>query len=187
MPSSDDVDVTDAISHVVLGRCGCVPHSTDLPSLSSCGLPTPQWVASWERVKGCFPGGCDVCGVWVGIEEGEKRVTEKSVREIVKDLMDKTDLPVRVGSVHLNCMYCCVVLLQKLMGDRRVLVAAIPVSTDRPDSLQVYEVDEVVLLREVTVAEVGDYLSSHTHLLRVTSSLPAHINPHHATRGTLVQ
>lgn len=61
------------------------------------------------------------------------------------------------------------------------MVVAVPLSAER--SMQVYEVGTTAALHRVSVADVGDYLSSHTHLLRVTSSLPAHINPHHTTRG----
>lgn len=67
------------------------------------------------------------------------------------------------------------------MGDRSVVVIAAPLSAER--SMQVYEVGSAAALHRVSVADVGDYLSTHTHLLRVTSSLPAHIKPHHTTRG----
>lgn len=87
----DHTTGSDVISHVILGRCSCVPQSRDLPSLSRHGLCTPQWEESWKQVRGCFPGGCDVCGVWVGVEGGEK-----AVKEVMKDLLDKTDLPVSV-------------------------------------------------------------------------------------------
>lgn len=91
---SDYVTSSDVISHVILGRCSCVPQSSrDLPSLSRYGLCTPQWGESWKKVRGCFPGGCDVCGVWVGVKGGEK-----VVKEIMKDLLDKTDLQVSVWS-----------------------------------------------------------------------------------------
>ena len=74
-------------SRVVLGRCGCLQTKPDLPALSSRGLATPNWAESWERVRGCFPGGCDVCGVCIGVEgDGE---------EVLRELMKKTDLLVR--------------------------------------------------------------------------------------------
>ena len=73
---------------VILGRCECICGSRDLPSLSSRGLPTPQWAESWDRVRGCLPGGCEMCGVCVGVG-GE------GVREVVRELLEKTDLPVR--------------------------------------------------------------------------------------------
>lgn len=79
-------------SHVIVGRCGCVLLAKDgLPALSSHGLPTPKWKESWERVKGCFPGGCDVCGVWMRVKEGGEV-------EIVRELINKTDL--------LVCLFC---------------------------------------------------------------------------------
>ena len=86
-----DVTDDDVISHVVLGRCGCVPSPdpSALPTLSRHELPSPQWVKSWEGVRGCFPGGCDVCGVWVCVEGGG------AVREIVAELLNRTDLLVR--------------------------------------------------------------------------------------------
>lgn len=34
-----------------------------------------------------------MCGVWVGVEGGEK-----AVKEVLKELMNKTDLPVSVWS-----------------------------------------------------------------------------------------
>ena len=51
-------------------------------------------------------------------------------------------------------------------------------------SLKVYQVDITMELCEVDMASVGDYLLKHTHLLRVTSSLPAHVNPQQATAGS---
>lgn len=78
-----------------------------------------------------------------------------------------------------------VYLLQILMGDRSAVVVAVPLSAERSEGMQVYELDATAVVHRVSVTEVGDYLSSHTRLLRVTSSLPAHINPHHTTTGRL--
>jgi hypothetical protein len=83
-------DSTDGPSHVILGRCHCVVEDKDgLPALSSHGLSTPKWVESWRRVRGCFPGGCDVCGVWVCVKGGEK--------EIITELVKTPDLLELVG------------------------------------------------------------------------------------------
>lgn len=64
-------------------------------------------------------------------------------------------------------------------GRPAVVVAA----TVGSEGMKVYEVDDTKAMHTVSVEEVGNFLSSHTRLLRVTSSLPAHINPHHTTRG----
>ena len=90
VPRNEDVTDRGVISHVILGRCGCVAttSSRDLPVLSSHDLQTPQWRESWESVKGCLPGGCDVCGVCLGVGEGGKE------GEIIRELLKKTDLPV---------------------------------------------------------------------------------------------
>lgn len=85
---------------LILGRCSCVSQSRDLFGLSNHGLPTPQWDESWKKVRGCFPGGCGVCGMWVGVEGGER-----VVKEVVKKLLNKTDLPVSVWSSWLISMY----------------------------------------------------------------------------------
>lgn len=65
------------------------------------------------------------------------------------------------------------------------MVIAVPMTTGGSESMQVYEVDSTTAMSICTVsgAEVGNFLSSHTRLLRVTSSLPAHISPNHTTRG----
>lgn len=81
--------LNESVSHVVLGRCGCVPHPSPAPTLTSLGLPTPHWKASWDSVKGCFPGGCDMCGVWVAVEG------EQSLQEVVEELVNSTDLTVQ--------------------------------------------------------------------------------------------
>ena len=176
MPPRDDVtDPSDVIRLVVLGGCNCVPHVPCLPALVSHGLPTPQWEESWERVKGCFPGGCDVCGVWIVMKK-----EEQSLLEVVRELLEKTDLAVR-GCVFSRPQLCHVPL-QAVMGERPLVVAS-HTSPEEEDSVQVYEVGEAVSLQRLDVDTVGNYLSSHTHLLRVTSSLPAHIDPHHGTRG----
>ena len=83
--SRHDDDNHDVITHVLLGGCGCV-SSPALPSLTP---PPPQWVESWERVRPCFPGGCELCGVCMCVEDGRER-------EIVAELMTNTDLPVSV-------------------------------------------------------------------------------------------
>lgn len=51
------------------------------------------------------------------------------------------------------------------------------------DVMRVYEVGVAMSLEEVEVSAVGDYLSSHTLLLRVSSSLPALVDPHNTTQG----
>ena len=53
------------------------------------------------------------------------------------------------------------------------------------DVMRVYEVGVALSLEEVEVSGVGDYLTTHTHLLRVTSSLPALADPHDTTQGML--
>lgn len=50
----------------------------------------------------------------------------------------------------------------------------------------VYLVTDFTTFQEVGVAPVGDYLSSHTHLLRVTSSLQAIVNLNKPTIGILL-
>ena len=90
----------DDVSHVILGRCGCVSHTSPLTELSSRQLLTPKWVESWERVKGCFPGGCEVCGVWMGCGRGED-----DVQSVMKVLSEETDLKVCV------CVCVCVKVL----------------------------------------------------------------------------
>jgi hypothetical protein len=72
------------------------------------------------------------------------------------------------------------------MAGETALVVASHTSTEEEDGVQVYEVGQAVLLQRLSVDAVGDYLSSHTHLLRVTSSLPAHVNPHHGTKEQLL-
>ena len=62
------------------------------------------------------------------------------------------------------------------MGERPVLVV-------RSERLQAYEVGELGSLEEVGVVSVGDYLSSHTCVLRVSSSLPAVVSTPQATPG----
>lgn len=138
----------DDHSHVVLGHCCCSVTGQELPVLSSHGLATPRWVESWDKVRGCFPGGCGVCGVWLRMESGTE-----DMNMIISELLGKTDL-------------------QDLMTKEKKPIVLVVQS----DHLAVYEVGELGSMVEVEYAPVEDYISTNTSILRVSSSLPALVN-----------
>ena len=69
--------------------------------------------------------------------------------------------------------------VQDVVGERPVVVV-------QSESLLGYQVGELGSLEEVGVASVKDYLTSHTSLLRVSSSLPAVINTQQTTPGVYI-
>lgn len=83
VPRRDDGN--DVITHVLLG---CV-SSPAVPSSKTGIPPPPQWAESWERVRPCLPGGCEVCGVCVSGEDGKEK-------QRIVELLGKTDLTVSV-------------------------------------------------------------------------------------------
>ena len=88
---------------MILGLAACVVFAEEgLPTLSSHGLPTPKWVESWGKVRGCFPGGCDVCGLWVCVEGGGEK-------DIISELVTKSDMLVGGGVSRGKCdqSRCC--------------------------------------------------------------------------------
>lgn len=117
-----------------------------------------------------------MCGVWVAVEE------EQHLQEVVRELLSKTDLQVPAGA-QCQCIQCSVLLSsspQAVMEDRPVLVVATP--TDQSDTLQCYRV-KGGSLHPVASSPVADYLSSHTLLLRATSSLSTHLFTSKTTKG----
>lgn len=78
----------------------------------------------------------------------------------------------------------CPSFTQAVVGDHPVLVVATPTSTDQPDTLQCYQLKDGSL-HPVASSPVADYLSSHTLLLRATSSLSTHLCTSKTSKGAV--
>ena len=86
------------------------------------------------------------------------------------------------------CVRACVcdvanLAMQAMMGGHTALVVVF--STDQSQCVQVYE-EGAGSLKSVAISTVADYLTLHTHILRVTSSLPALLTlSHHNQKGQI--